>query len=59
MMQNLGSNPKMSCNTVTDIVITIGFRYFFIKLLIATICSATTGFRFFCVNCNTEYSCVA
>ncbi len=27
MMQNLGSNPKISCSTVTDTVITNGFLY--------------------------------
>ncbi len=27
MMQNLASQPKMSCNTNTDMVITSGFLY--------------------------------
>jgi hypothetical protein len=28
MMQNFGSNPKISCNTITDVVMMIGFLYF-------------------------------
>lgn len=27
IMQNFGSKPKMSCNTITDVVIIIGFLY--------------------------------
>ncbi len=27
MIQNFGSNPKMSCKTITEEVITIGFLY--------------------------------
>jgi len=28
IMQNFGSNPKMSCKIITDVVIIIGFLYF-------------------------------
>lgn len=27
MMQNLGSNPKMSCSTTTELVMITGFLY--------------------------------
>lgn len=27
MIQNLGSNPKMSCSATTEVVIMIGFLY--------------------------------
>ncbi len=27
MIQNFGSNPKMSCNTTTEVVIITGFLY--------------------------------
>gem|GEM_PF-2969761 len=27
MMQNLGSNPNRSCNTITEIVMMMGFLY--------------------------------
>lgn len=27
-MQNFGSKPQIVCNTITEIVITIGFLYF-------------------------------
>jgi len=57
MIQNFGSKPKMSCKTTTDVVITIGFRYFLKNDLVATLCPTTTRFRFLCINCNTEYSC--
>ena len=58
MMQNLGSKPKMTCNTITDVVMIMGLRYFFQSGLIATLCSATAGFGFFCIDCNAKYSCV-
>lgn len=27
IIQNFGSKPKMSCNTITEVVITMGFLY--------------------------------
>ncbi len=34
MIQNLGSKPNMSCNTSTEVVITIGFLYLMISAFI-------------------------
>ncbi len=55
MMKNFGSNPKIKCSTITDAVMMIGLRYFFKSALVATI-RVAAGFRFFSINCNTEYS---
>lgn len=55
-MQNLGSNPKISCNAMTEEVITIALRYFFQNELSTAFCSTTAAFRFLGINGNTEYS---
>jgi len=59
MMQNLGSNPKISCNAMTEEVITIALRYFFQNELSTAFCSTTAAFRFLSINCNTEYPGIA
>ena len=59
MMQNLGSNPKISCSVITEAVITIALRYFFQNELSTAFCSTTAAFRFLRINCNTEYPGIA
>ena len=34
MMQNFGSNPKINCNTITDVVMIMGFLYCMILFFI-------------------------
>ena len=50
MMQNFGSKPQMSCKTVIETVMIIGFLYFKINALIvlaaATTWSAASCFLF-------------
>lgn len=59
MMQNFRSKPKISCNTITDVTMITGLRYFLTKILAATFRFTTAGFGFFRIDRNAKYPRVA